>query len=261
MSFLAELGRGLNAYGEAHRVIFRHNLQKYLIIPGVVCIAYAALFFLAVGGSGALISIDTAELPWILSWLGSAANWVYRVFYWTALIFLFFVSFRYVVQVLLSPYLSKLSEVVEARVLGQDPPELGWQEYASDMVRAFRLAIRNLIREVLLCFVISFVPMVGAIGVFLIASYYMGFGFMDYTLERHRINTRESARFCRTHSGLSVGLGLVANVGILIPVIGWLIVPTYATVASTLETMKLLPPLPRKAGSGGDPFTRQFSGA
>jgi CysZ protein len=256
MSLMSELGNGLSAYGRAHKVIFQHNLTKYLVLPGIVCIAYSLIFIAVASASGAFLEVDASNLPSILSWLGAAANWVIRLLYWAVLLFLFYISFRYVVQVILSPYLSKLSEVVEARVLGQEPPQLGWKEYVQDMLRALRLAIRNVIRELFFCLVLSFVPGLGTIACFFVSSYYMGFGFMDYTLERHRINTRDSAKFCRKHSGLTTGLGIVANLGMLVPFVGWLLIPTYATVASTLETMKLLPPLPGKKVGTADPFSR-----
>ena len=214
------------------------------------------IFFVLASASGAFLEVDASDLPSYLSWLGDAANWTIRILYWAVLIFLFYISFRYVIQVILSPYLSKLSEVVEAKVMGQEPPQLGWQEYAQDMLRAFRLAIRNLLREIFYCFLLSFIPGLGTIGCFFVSSYYMGFGFMDYTLERHRIKTKDSARFCRKHAGLTTGLGMVANVGMLLPFLGWLLVPTYATVASTLETMKLLPPMPGKKAGTADPFSR-----
>lgn len=257
MSTASGFSSGLGAYGRAHTVIFKYNLGKYLVIPGIVCIVYSVIFFAVAGTTGAFVAVDVGDLPSWLNWLGGAANWIVRALYWVLLIFLFYITFRYVIQVILSPWLSKLSEEVEAAVLGVQPPKLGWNEYVQDMIRAFRLALRNLIRELFYCLLMSFVPGVGVIGCFFISSYYMGFGFMDYTLERHRVNTKDSAAFCRKHRGLTVGLGTIANFGMLIPVIGWLIIPTYATVASTLETIKLLPPMPVSGWNSHDPIAGQ----
>jgi CysZ protein len=255
MSAISEFSSGMGAYSRAHTVIFKYNLSKYLIIPGIVCIAYSAIFLAVAGGTGAFVAVDAADLPSYLSWLGDAANWVARALYWIVLIFLFYITFRYVIQVILSPYLSKLSEVVEARVTGQQPPKLGWNEYFQDMIRAFKLAIRNVIRELFYCLILSFVPVVGTLACFFVSSYYMGFGFIDYTLERHRIKSKDSAVFCRKHRGLTVGIGTIANLGMLVPVIGWLIIPTYATVASTLETIKYLPPMQVGNWNTHDPVT------
>ena len=73
---MAELGNGLSAYGRAHKVIFQHNLSKYLVLPGIVCIVYSLIFFAVASASGAFLEVDASDLPSILSWLGAAANWV-----------------------------------------------------------------------------------------------------------------------------------------------------------------------------------------
>ena len=66
-----------------------------------------------------------------------------------------------------------------------------------------------------------------------------GYGFMDYTLERKRYTIRQSVAFIHQHRGLTLGIGLVANLGMLLPFLGWLLVPTYATVAATIEIMEI----------------------
>lgn len=242
MSLTSEFSRGLSSYGRAHTVIFKYNLTQYLLIPGIISLGYGFAYILGVYYFSDFFIVGPDSLPDWLSWLGSAANWLVQALYWLFFIWAFFATFRYVIQVLLSPMLSKLSEEVEHRVWGGEPAKTGLKEAISDILRAFQLAIRNLIREVLYCFALSFIPVIGSVGAFFVSSYYMGFGFMDFTLERKRMNTSKSAAFARQHRGLTTGIGLVANVLMLIPVLGWAILPSYATVAATLEMIPLTNP-------------------
>ena len=51
---------------------------------------------------------------------------------------------------------------------------------------------------------------------------------------------KQSVAFCRQHKGLAIGLGVVMYFLMLIPIVGWAFAPTYATVAATLETLRIL---------------------
>lgn len=240
MSFGREFSNGLKAYSKAHKVIFQYKLTNYLWIPGLVTLAYCILFFWLASHFAGRISSEASDYPGWLSWMGSVTHWFLKSIYWVGVLFAFWASLKYMIQVLLSPLLSNLSVAVEKKVLGQEPPELSWKETLQDIGRSLTLAIRNFFTEFFPCLVISFVPGVGQVGVFLISSFYYGFGYMDYVLERKRFTVAQSVKFARAHRGLAMGLGSVVNLLMMIPILGWLIGPTYATVAATLETLDLL---------------------
>lgn len=249
MSFSKEFGRGMSAYSEAHRVIFKYRLAQYLLIPGIITILYCGLYFFLAAHFAGRISDEADSYPWWLSWMGSITHWFVRVVYWGAVVGFFFVSLKYVVQVILSPILSNLSVAVEKRVLGQNPPEITWKEALQDMGRSLRLSIRNSVIEIFGCIAMNFVPGIGQLGAVALSSYFYGFGYMDYVLERKRMNIAQSVAFVRQHKGLAMGLGFVMYLLMLIPVIGWAVAPTYATVAATLETLRIM----KEAGTGADP--------
>ena len=47
------------------------------------------------------------------------------------------------------------------------------------------------------------------VAIELIAFYYYGFGFIDYIMERLKMNSKESIAFVRKHRGLALALGIV----------------------------------------------------
>lgn len=253
MSFTAEFGRGISAYSEAHRVLFKYRLTKYLVIPGIITVAYTVLFFLVVGYFASRISTEADAYPAWLSWMGDFTHWLLRTVYWVGMVLLYFWSLKYVVQVMLAPILSNLSVAVEKKVLGQEPPEITWRESLQDIGRSLRLAIRNSIHELFTCFLLNLIPGVGQVGAMLVSSYFYGFGYMDYVMERKRMTIQQSVAFCRRHRGLALGLGVVMYLLMFIPFVGWALAPTYATVAATLETLRIL----NAQGTGHSPGTQQ----
>lgn len=240
MSFSSAIGDGINSYREAHRVIVEHKLGKYLIWPGLISLAYVVAYFIIFIRISDGIDTEPDNYSWWLSWMGNVLEWFLKVVYWGFVVWLFFATHKFVIQTILSPMLSHLSEVVEKKLRGRPAPSLNWKEYIDDMIRAFRISIRNLLYEIVFCFFVSFIPIVGFIAIFFISAYYTGFGYMDYTLERKRYSVNQSVVFVRKHKGLSIGLGIPMNVALLIPIVGWIFAPTYATVAATLEIMDLL---------------------
>lgn len=247
MSFFSELTEGLGGYSRAHKAILKYRLTKYFLVPGIITIAFAIGYILLFGYLGTLIETDANSYPSWLAWAGGAIDWILRSLFWIFMIWLFFASYKYIVLTILSSYLSSLSEALEAHIRGRKPNPIGFQDYVKDMARAFRLSIRNLIRETIYCFAAGFVPIVGPVLILGISAYYYGFGYVDYVLERKRFTVKQSVRFMRKHSGLAVGLGTPAMLLMFIPILGWMIAPVYATAAATLETMDELEELSQVA--------------
>jgi CysZ protein len=257
MSFQTEFSRGIKAYSEAHTVIFRYKLTNYLIIPAIVTVIYSALFFWLAASIAGNISTEADSYPWWLSWMGDGIKWFMRTIYWVAVAAFFFISIKYVVQVVLAPILSNLSVAVEKKVLGLEVPEITWKEAIQDMGRSLLLAIRNSIYEFFSCLLLGLLPGVGQIASIAVSSYFYGFGYMDYVMERKRMTIPQAVAFCRAHKGLAIGLGVVMYFLMLIPIIGWAFAPTYATVAATLETLRILKET--NTGQQGDVFSGAVS--
>ncbi len=257
MSFFSEFGEGLSSYGRAHRAIIEYKLSRYLVLPAIISLAYAVGYFVLFFALGSQIEVG-GDLPWYISWMGGALDWLLRVGFWILMAWLFWLTYKFAIQTLLSPVLGALSENLERKMRGREPVEMGWQDYIQDMIRALKLSLRNLFMELLLTLVAGWIPIVGVIFVFLISAFYTGFGFMDFVLERKRYTISESVRFARKHSGLCTGIGVVANLSLLIPIFGWMIMPSYSTAAATLETMDELEELKtgNSGGGTGDPFAR-----
>lgn len=238
-NFSKEFGRGFSAYGEAHRILFKHGLGKYLLIPGLISLVYSVVYFVIAWRIAAGFPTEASDYPGWLAWMGDATVWVVKFVYWPAVIGLFLLTYKSVVQVVLSPVLSRLSEEVEHKEFGGESPKTGFKEAMADIQRALVISVRNLVHELLYGFLLGLVPVVGSFLAFGLSCYYTGFNFMDYSLERRRMTVRQTVKFVHGHRGLATGLGFMCLLGMMVPVIGWMIMPTYATVAATVEVHKL----------------------
>ena len=85
-----------------------------------------------------------------------------------------------------------------------------------------------------------FTPFTTAL-IFLLQSYYAGFGNMDFTLERH-FKFKESVRFVKKNRGLAIGNGIVFML-LFLSVVGFLFALPLGTVSATIQSLKKIDPV------------------
>ncbi len=242
---VSEFVRAILAYGRAFRTITRLRLWRYMLVPVLISLALALLIGSLAWGLGDEMGKWLAEwYPWEKgkAWFSGAAHTL-GVILILALGILFY---RQLVMGLASPFMSPLSEKIERERSGESVPvRFSARQFTDDLVRGLRISMRNLVRELaltLLLFGLGFIPvfsLFSPILIFLVQSYYAGYGNMDYTMERH-FRVRETVYFVRKHRGLALGNGIVF-MGLLLTGFGFLIALPLGAVAATEETLKVIP--------------------
>jgi CysZ protein len=143
-----------------------------------------------------------------------------------------------------APFMSPVSEKIEAHLIGKSHSHRNTSNSAQ-LWRGIRINVRNLGMELLLTIpilLISFIPVVNILSsvlLFLVQSYYAGFGNMDYTLERH-FEVKESIQFVKRNRGVAIGNGIVFMAMLFIPVLGIILVLPLSVTASTTQTVALI---------------------
>lgn len=236
--FFSDLGKSLKAYGQAFGILNKYKLWKHLVVPGLISLIYVALL---IWGA---IAFDDKIAEWMVSWvpfawLRSLLTWVISGLFWVFAYFFLWLTYRFVVMIILSPFLSKISEKVEFALTGRAAPDTGFSEFFQDILRALVLGVRNLFMELLLTFVGWFIPLFGTVFNYGVSACYAGFGMIDFTLERKRFTVSQSASFMRNHRGLCVGLGLGFQLISLIPIVGWFLAPSLGAVAGTIRVLEV----------------------
>ena len=58
---------------------------------------------------------------------------------------------------------------------------------------------------------------------------------LEYSSERHKLSTSQSIAFIGKHKGLAIGNGMIFYMMHLIPILGWILAPSYAVIAATIS--------------------------
>ncbi|MEJ7676762.1 MAG: EI24 domain-containing protein [Segetibacter sp.] len=247
---LKEIIIAIQAYGQAHIFIRRHNLWKWIIIPGLVYMVMFCISIYFFGKSASYVieflSVKTGVSGWIESMQSSIAGFLFMlagIMLWLVLMLLYFSLFKYLWLIIGSPIFAYLSEKTEAILEGKEF-KFDSSQFFKDIIRGIGIALRNTLWQTvyLISFIIlSFIPIAGwAIPVFalLVECYYYGFSMLDYSLERHQLTVAESIHFIGNKKGLAIANGLLFYLMHLIPIIGWIFAPAYAVIAATLSVYK-----------------------
>ena len=248
---LKEIIISFQSYFHAHRFIIKHRLWKWILIPGLI---YAILFCLCIYlfwiSSSSVIEFlfqTTGVKLWMQnmqnSWLSFFLIFGQIILHLVLMLF-YFSLFKYLFLIIGSPLFAWLSEKTEAIIEGKDL-SLNFKLLINDIRRGIRLAFRNMLWQTVYSvsiLILSFLPVVGWITPLLALSiecYYLGFSMLDYSFERNKLSTSQSIAFISRHKGLAIGNGLIFYLMHLLPVIGWILAPSYAIIAATISLYKV----------------------
>lgn len=245
---LKEIIIALQSYGRAHQFVTKHKLWKWILIPGII---YALLFCV---GMYFFWSSTSDFVSWLSRFSGinrflnrqhsGALSFLFimgGIMVHIALVFFYFSLFKYLFLIIGSPVFSYLSEQTEALINGKEKTVTFERELLSDMRRGIRLALRNSLWQtvyVISILILSFIPIVGWITPVIctfVECYYYGFSMLDYSCMRHKLSPSASIAYISEHKGLSIGNGIVFYGMHFVPVLGWVLAPSYAVIAATIS--------------------------
>ncbi|MBT8221173.1 MAG: EI24 domain-containing protein, partial [Bacteroidia bacterium] len=150
-------------------------------------------------------------------------------------------SYKYLVLIISSPFMSLLSEKVEEIEVGHTETTWSLSSLFYDLIRGIRINVRNLFKEIfftLLLMLAGLIPVIGilnTVAIFLVQAYYAGFGNIDFVLERH-FGLTQSTAFVKRNRGFAIGIG-TAFLLTSATVIGLIFAAPLATVAATRRLM------------------------
>jgi CysZ protein len=244
--FFKDLFSGIGAYGQAFGLINKLKLWRYFLVPAIVGLLL---------GTGIIYGALTVSDP-----LGAklASYWPFEFgkdfmlgfSQWLSaalLLFIGLIIFKNLILIASSPFMTPVSEKVEAHIRGHKLNlDTSAKVFMEQLGRAAKINGRNLILEIiytLLFLLLHFIPLIGSLAstffIFRLQAYFVGFGNMDYTLERY-FNYSDSVAFVKRHKGVAIGNGFLFMLMLFIPVIGVVLVLPLSTVSSTVETIKKL---------------------
>ena len=244
---LKEIIISIQAYLHTHRFIIKHRLWKWIIIPGLL---YAVLFCVGIylfwvssGSAIELMLVKTGVKEWMTklqnSWISFLLIFLQLILHLVLLLF-YLSLFKYLFLIIGSPLFAYLSEKTESIIEGRDIP-FNMAQFIKDILRGIRLALRNMLWQTVYTIsilILSFIPLLGWVTPVIalaVECYYLGFAMLDYSCERNKLSTSQSITFIGRHKGLAIGNGMVFFLMHLIPIVGWVLAPSYAVIAATIS--------------------------
>lgn len=235
--------KGIKAYTGTFKLIQQLGLWKYFGVPMAISFVTALLIGFTAWGLGDNMGSFISRV-WFWDWGAEAFRTLSNVLGSLIIIAIGLIIYKHIVMALSAPFMSPVSEKIEAHLSGTHHTHRNTSN-ASQLWRGIRINVRNLLMELLITIpllILSFIPIlniVTSVLLFLVQSYYAGFGNMDYTLERH-FKYGESVQFVSKHKGTAIGNGLVFMAMLLIPVVGIILVLPLSVTAASTETLALL---------------------
>ncbi|MEZ4801650.1 MAG: EI24 domain-containing protein [Gelidibacter sp.] len=236
--------KGIKAYAGSIGMISKLGLWKYFGIPIVISIVVATIVLISAYTFADDFGYYFSKL-WIWDWGKETFFFLSKILSGILILLVGIIIYKHVVMALSAPFMSPVSEKIEAHLLGVNHHEFRKTSFSEQLWRGIRINMRNLGMEILLTIpilIIGFIPILGFVSTILLIltqGYYAGFGNMDYTLERH-FTYRESIKFVKQHRGLAIGNGIVFILFLLIPFIGFILVLPLSVTAASTETVVLL---------------------
>lgn len=240
---LKQIVIGIQAYFSAFALLSKLKLWKYFAIPIMISILTASAIFATAYGLSDNLGVLFSKL-WIWEWGKTAFTNISTFLGGLVIIALGIVLYKHIVMALSAPFMSPVSEKIEAHLLGTTHQHRN-TGFTAQLWRGIRLNVRNLIMELLLTIPILILKVIPVINIFstallfIVQAYYAGFGNMDYTLERH-FGYRDSIQFVRKNRGIAIGNGIPFLVLLFVPIIGIILVLPYSVTAATVRTVERL---------------------
>ena len=235
---------GISAYAGSFGLISQLKLWKYFIIPIVISVVTATIIGFTAYGLSDNIGAFLAKI-WIWDWGKETFTTITSVIGGLFVLVIGFLLYKHIVMALSAPFMSPVSEKIEIHIIGDLKHNHRKTSFQEQLIRGIRISLRNISKELLLTIpllLLSFIPLIGIVFtalLFLLQAYYVGFGNMDYTLERH-FNYKDSINFVGKKKGFAIGNGIVFMMCMLIPVIGIIIVLPLSVTAASVKTVALL---------------------
>lgn len=238
---------GVKAYFTSFSLIGKLKLWKYFSIPILISLVVGGVISLLAYSLSSNVGSLISKL-WVWNWGKETFATIGTFLGGLIVLAIGLILYKHIVMALVSPFMSPVSEKIEHYYKQTIGKELVKHEHRNttfqqQLIRGVRINLRNLTKELFFTIVLllfSLIPVINLITtplLFLVQSYYAGFGNIDYTLERH-YNYKESIAFVNKNRGLAIGNGIIFTLLLLIPIVGVIVVLPLSVTASSIKTIE-----------------------
>ncbi len=203
------------------------RLYVYMIPGLVVTVIYLFLGF--VFGWFDADTVHSEELGFwakIWHWLVSGTKWFSRMLYELTVVTFF------------SPIMAMLSERCDTTLSGRKF-DFSIERFFYELMRTIGIVVTALVFSgvvlglwKIVTFFLPFLSFIDVVIIFVLKAFFIGFNFIDYSLERYHVSIGKSWIYGIKNPIIMIVLGAFFSVIIALPYIGVMLAPFYATLLS-----------------------------
>ncbi|WP_319370443.1 EI24 domain-containing protein [uncultured Ilyobacter sp.] len=232
------------SFFEAFSVIKNGKMKKFYLLPGILNLIIINFLYKL----SKFISFNLFSKLERYFNLNSYENITFMIIKFIIIIIaflLYFLIYKTLLLIVLSPFLNYISERTERTQVNHEF-NFSFKDNMRFIWRGIVISCKSFSKEILgtavllLLGMMPFLSLTVPFFIFLLQAYYIGFSFMDYTLERHNYSSKESLIFLKKNWAFSTFSGAIFTMVFLIPVIGIFIAPLVSCVAVTVGTLKII---------------------
>ena len=256
MALVSDLRSGSVGFLRAYGFAREHRMRWLFLVPvllwllltfGLYAILQQPADALSAWAADKLtIPVPAEAASWwddVKAFLNGARGVVVALVLKIAIMYLLYITNKYLVLILLSPVLAYASERTEELITGRGFP-FSWVQLFKDAFRGALVALRNGVIEIGLTALIwvatLILPILAPLSMvllFVISAYFYGFSMFDYIHERHRMRVGESVRAVNARIGAVFANGALFSLFMAIPLIGMMFAPVMAAIGAVLATV------------------------
>ncbi len=243
MDFLHQIKTSLVFYWRAYSFVDAHDLYRLLILPAIITLFITTIIVvLAIRTSGIISNEFLTHLQFNNQDKDSLKiiEGLLIITIRAIVFFLYLKIYRFLILFLLAPVFASISNKIQTIATGKIRKPCT-RMYLIDCSRGMKIALRNFLLEVIISTIIILVALItpwlipiAPLLVLGVESYFTGYALTDYRNEHFGLSEKKSRKLMHQYLGLIIGNGLFFNILLLIPIIGTLLTPAFALIASGL---------------------------
>lgn len=233
-----------NSFLDSFRIVKDAKLRKFYFLPGFISIILFGVFVYL--GDYLSVSLTTAlENFFKLEEYSSILYIFIKILVWVCTVFFYYLVYKSLLLVIISPILGYVSERVETHLTGKKF-NFSFSDNVHFLLRGIDIGLKSFFKQMVGTCAVMLLGLIFPINlsipllIFIIQGYFTGFSFMDYTLERYNLSPKESLEFLKKQRVYAALCGGIFTLLFFIPIIGLFIAPLITCVATTKITLELL---------------------
>ncbi|WP_294703622.1 EI24 domain-containing protein [uncultured Fusobacterium sp.] len=183
-----------NSFLDSFSIVKEAKLKKFYFLPGIIGI----LLFIIFIWIGDFLSVNLAvqlESFFKLEEFHSILYIFIKILVWMCTVFFYYLVYKSLLLVIISPILGYVSERVETHLTGKKF-DFTFKDNIRFLLRGIDIGLKSFFKQMVGTCAVMLLGFIFPINlsipllIFIIQGYFTGFSFMDYTLERYNLSSK-----------------------------------------------------------------------